>query len=248
MWNRVSLATIAVVVQIAGPAMAADLPVGPPVYAPARATPILYSWWNGCYVGVNAGGAWSRIDYAHDNSIAVENFHLTPAGYLAGGQAGCQYQLDPWGVVLGIEGAWSATHLNETNPSAFFPGSTRSITIDQIATVTGRVGYAWDRTMVYLKAGWAGVRVNAHASTLFSQEVFDFTQWSSGWTLGGGAEYVIWRSVVLGAEFNYYNAKFDHSGVDNFGVPRRNFNTNADLYSLTLRLSYLFGPPVVTNY
>ena len=30
--------------------------------------------------------------------------------------------------------------------------------LDQIATVTGRLGYAWDRTMLYVKGGWAGVK------------------------------------------------------------------------------------------
>jgi opacity protein-like surface antigen len=246
MFKKASLATIAVVVQIAGSAMAAELPAGPQVYAPAVATPILYSWWNGCYLGVNAGGGWLRGDYAHDNSRVIENFHFATSNYIAGGHVGCQYQ---WGnIVLGGEGTWEATHLYEANPSVSVPGGSRSINIDQIATATIRLGYAMDRTMVYLKGGWAGVRANTHASNIFSPEVFDSTQWSSGYTLGGGAEYVPWRGIVLGLEVNYYNAKFDNSGIDNLGVFRRNFNTNADIYAVTGRISYLFNPPVATNY
>ena len=46
-------------------ASAADLPVGTYTKAPAVVTPV-YNW-TGFYVGLNAGGAWNRLQcYNHD--------------------------------------------------------------------------------------------------------------------------------------------------------------------------------------
>ena len=125
----------------------------------------------------------------------------------------------------------------------------RSIGIDQIGTVTARVGYAWDRTMLYAKAGWAGVRVSARARDLVTGEYADFTDLTTGWTVGVGMEHVPWQSIVLGVEANFYDISgFDHSGADTFGVPARFFNTSAPIWAISLRASYLFGPPIVTRY
>ena len=125
----------------------------------------------------------------------------------------------------------------------------RSIGIDQIGTVTARVGYAWDRTMLYAKAGWAGVRVSARARDLVTGEYADFTDLTTGWTVGVGMEHVPWQSIVLGVEANFYDVTgFDHSGPDSVGVPARFFNTSAPIWAISLRASYLFGPPIVTRY
>jgi outer membrane immunogenic protein len=241
--KKMLFAGIALAAQIAGPAAAADLPIKTPVY---NYTPAIYSWWTGCYLGANIGGAWSRPHYTHDNSTVIEDFTFKPVGLIGGGQLGCQYQ---WtNLVFGVEGTWSQSNVRQSQRSLLLPNRERSINIDQIATATGRLGYTWDRTMIYAKAGWAGVKINARAVNLTTSEFSDFTSWNSGWTVGAGLEHVPWQNIIVGLEFNYYGVSFDHSGVDNFGVPVRNFNTSAPIYALTARMSYLFGPPVVTNY
>ena len=242
--KKLLFSTMAVAVQIVEPTMAADLPIRTPVYAPAA--PAIYSWWTGCYVGGNLGAAWSRIHYTHDNGTVVEDFSFKPTTFIGGGQLGCQYQWSSW--VFGVEGTWSGTGLKETHPSAILPNIERSINIDQVATVTGRVGYAWDRTMLYVKGGWAALRSNVHAVNVVTGAFTDFTQWSNGWTIGAGVEHVPWKNIVVGMELNYYNATFDHNGVNSVGTVSRTLNSKADIYALTARVSYLFGPPVVTNY
>jgi outer membrane immunogenic protein len=242
--KKLLFASIALVAQIAGPAIAADLPIGTPVYAPPA--PVIYSWWTGCYLGGNMGAAWSRIHYTHDNAVVVEDFSFNPTTFIGGFQLGCQYQWNDW--VVGVEGTWSGTGLKQTQPSVLLPNVERSINVDQIATVTGRLGYAWDRTMLYVKGGWAGVRSNVHAVNVVTGVFGDFTEWSNGWTVGAGVEHVPWKNIVVGMELNYYNATFDHSGVNSAGGFSRTFNSDASIYALTLRVSYLFGPPVVTNY
>jgi outer membrane immunogenic protein len=239
------LATIALAAQLARPAIAADLPVSP-VYTPVT-TPAVYSWWTGCYVGGSAGVAWSNVTYTAVNPILSEDFGFNPSSYIGGIQAGCQYQWTNW--VFGLEGTFSATHLNQTHFSALIPNLIRRINIDKIGTIAPRVGYTWDRTMLFFKAGWAGVRVNAHAENLATAIFADFTdKVASGWTIGLGFEHVPWQNIVVGVEFDYYNTRFNQSGSDNTGGPFQFANTNANIYAATGRLSYLFGAPVLTNY
>jgi outer membrane immunogenic protein len=246
--KRFWLASVALAAQLASPAMAADYPAIPPAYAPpAPPPPAIYSWWTGCYLGGNVGGAWTRAFYTHDNSTVVEDFTFIPKALIGGGQLGCQYQWDS--LVFGLEGTWSWSNLQQSQPSVLLPARERSFGVDQIGTVTARVGYTWDNTMLYAKAGWAGVRVFARARNLATGELSDFTDFTSGWTVGVGMEHQPWQSIVLGVEANLYDVSgFDHSGVDTFGVPARFFNTSAPIWAISVRASYLFGPPIVTRY
>ena len=253
--KKLWLASAALAAQLASPAMAAEWPVIAPTYTPPTTytpppPPAIYSWWTGCYLGGNLGGAWTRAFYTHDNSQVVEDFTFIPKALIGGGQLGCQYQWDS--LVFGLEGTWSWTNLQQSQQSVLLPpppGHERSIGIDQIGTITPRVGYAWDRTMLYAKAGWAGVRVSARSRNLGTGETIDFTDFTSGWTVGVGMEHVPWQNIVLGVEANYYNVgSFDRSGVDTFGVPARFFNTSASLWAISVRASYLFSPPIVTRY
>ena len=260
--KKLWLASAALAAQLASPAMVADWPPIAPTYAPPPPPtyappppPAIYSWWTGCYLGGNLGGAWTRAFYTQDNSVFTEDFEFTPKAVIGGGQLGCQYQWDS--LVFGVEGTWSWSNLRQSQPSLrvfqlFGPNADpreRSIGIDQIGTVTARVGYAWDRTMLYAKAGWAGVRVSARARDLVTGEYADFTDFTSGWTVGVGMEHVPWQSIVLGVEANFYDVTgFDHSGPDSVGVPARFFNTSAPIWAISLRASYLFGPPIVSRY
>jgi outer membrane immunogenic protein len=241
--KKALLASIVVALQVAGYAMAADLPVSP-VYGVV--SPAVYSWWTGCYVGGHAGAAWSNVSYTTVASGFSEDFGFDPSSFIGGLQVGCQYQWNSW--VFGLEGTFSATHLNQTHVDALNSASVRSIDIDKVGTIAPRVGYTWDRTMLYFKGGWAGVRVNKHAANLATGVFVDFTETSSGWTIGAGLEHVPWKNIVVGLAFDYYNVAFDHNGLDTTGRPFQFSNSSANIYAVTARLSYLFAPSFLTNY
>src|SRR6266540_7511707 len=143
--KKVLLASAALAVQIASPALAADWPVLAPTYYEAVPPPAVYSWWTGCYLGGNLGGAWGRPHY----SVVAEEFEFTPVGLIGGGQFGCQYQWNS--LVFGLEGTYSWANVRQAQPSTLLPNRERSIEISQIGTVAARFGYAWDRTMLYAK-------------------------------------------------------------------------------------------------
>lgn len=108
----------------ASSALAADLPIRPaftpsPVLAP-------YSW-SGCFVGGNAGGLWSRMDWTVA-PVAGAGGH-TINSWTGGGQVGCDLQFDGW-LVVGVQGDydWTDAHGNHTDTApSTAPTSNRSL-------------------------------------------------------------------------------------------------------------------------
>jgi outer membrane immunogenic protein len=265
--RRLRIATIIAAALIAtGEAQSADLPLKVPPAAPV-AVPVVN--WSGFYIGGNVGIAASSLKYsvgipagdciANGGTSECEDFRFSPTSFIGGGQIGFQSQVDQW--VFGIEGTWSGLDLHQTDQSALDPTSFRSIKIDEIATVDARFGYAgWQCVLIYAKAGYATGRIGAHlaegAGGTPPHVTGDVTSWRSGWTMGAGIEYMPWQNLVLGVEFDYYNFAFDTSlpvlfsdGTPSFQI----WGTNADVYAVTARLSYLFNwgktlPAVVARY
>jgi outer membrane immunogenic protein len=217
----------------AATASAADL--GRPVTAQPAPAAIVADDWAGFYVGGNLGGAWSRSSYAYENGAGlVEAFSFNANTVIGGGHAGAQGQ---WGAfVLGIEGSFDATDLSRTVVGV---NGTQTLKLDDIATVTGRVGYALPAWLFYVKGGWAVVREN-DSSVDLQNIAHSFTAWKSGYTAGGGIEYKRTPNWVIGAEFNFYNVKFDGTGFDSSGATVHVANGNSDIYSVLFRASYVF--------
>jgi outer membrane immunogenic protein len=240
----------ALLAAIPGSVMAADLsrpaPAPAPVYT--KAPPPMYYSWSGCYVGGHVGGDWSSAAATETNVVGAESFTWNPSSWIGGGQLGCQYQMSS--VVLGVEGTWSGTKLNQTDPSVLQPGRLRSFKLDEIATVTGRLGFAADRWMIYGKGGWADGRIDTLAINPATGISFDNNQWQTGWTVGGGIEWMAWQNFILGAEVNYYRFKFDASGFATDGTPASVSGSSANVYSAMVRASWLlnWGGPVVARY
>jgi outer membrane immunogenic protein len=85
-------------------------------------------------------------------------------------------------------------------------GGTDQTQIKSLGSVTGRVGYAWDRVLGYVKGGAAWERNNY--STFFTATGVTFSTASdtrSGWTVGVGGEYAFTNWLSAFAEYDYYN-------------------------------------------
>src|SRR6266403_3028564 len=83
--KRLLFASVALAAQLVSPAMAADWPVMAPAYSPPS-PPAVYSWWTGCYLGGNLGGAWTRAFYTLASPTVTEDFTFTPKALVGGGQ------------------------------------------------------------------------------------------------------------------------------------------------------------------
>jgi outer membrane immunogenic protein len=200
------LGTVAIVALIAGPANAADLAVkAAPVY---KAPPpvVTYYSWTGCYVGGHVGGLWAKKDWTlapPDPVIALGSHNAD--SWLGGVQAGCDYQF-AGGFVIGIQGDYAWTDATGSNSDAVVDLTTNHSQIRSLATVTGRIGYAWDRFLGYVKGGGAWERDNYNRFDLFTGAFVDSaSETRSGWTVGVGGEYAFTNYLSGFVEYNYYD-------------------------------------------
>jgi outer membrane immunogenic protein len=165
MRNLLSAAAV-VTLTTAGSALAADLPMkAPPAGSP------LFSW-TGCYIGANIGGVVSE-----DRTISRQGntINFSSAGFVGGGQIGCDYQFAP-GWVVGAEGRAVGSSLRNSHqatvtnlvtlvtlPSQF------TLSNDFLASATARLGYSFaDRWLLFARAAQLGlVRGPTMLSRLF---------------------------------------------------------------------------------
>jgi len=118
--------------------------------------------WSGFYVGGKLGGAFSNITWTQDlNAFTALSgvppntpVQFSPSGVAGGFLGGANLQLGQW--IFGGEVSFSGTDLSQKTTSPFFPATdTISTTLDWLLTVEGRLGYSWDRVMVFGKGGLA---------------------------------------------------------------------------------------------
>ena len=126
-----------------GSAAGADLS---PRYQPVARGPVyaaVYNW-TGFYLGINGGGGWGRSQWD-----GVDGFDVS--GGLIGGTIGYNWQVGQ--LVIGAEGDIDWSGMGGTSTVLCPPGCTTRN--DWLATVRGRVGYAFDRFLPYLTGGLA---------------------------------------------------------------------------------------------
>jgi outer membrane immunogenic protein len=209
---------------MSGAAQAADMPL-----KAQRAAPEYFSW-TGFYLGAHVGGAWgtieSEIPLGQGGAVLPFSSH-TVNGFVAGGQVGYNYQVNPW-LVLGVEGQFSWTDAKGSTPCLVIIKCTTEF--NWIATLAGRVGYTFDRTMVYVKAGGAWADAD-HTADVLGAGVITATSsktWS-GFMVGTGIEYAFMSGWSAKVEYNFMD--FDSDRL-NFGIDirgRRVTDVDADL-------------------
>jgi outer membrane immunogenic protein len=275
--KRLLLASTALV--FGGQASAADLPAMP-VKAPIAA-PAPFSWTS-CYIGGHVGAGWGRKDFSDPgfttpfgtfqnfappgSSVAVD----VGAGFLGGGQVGCDYQFaSNW--VIGLAGDFSWANINGQATDPFFTGKngnpiTLNSKTDQLATATARLGYAWDHFLLYGKGGaaWAHDKYSIQNLISFGPP-FCFSgtfiacnpagsETRTGWTAGAGIEWAFTNNWSALVEFDYYG--LGNKGVSffdpNAGVGGTSglVNVKQNIEALKFGINYRFGwaGPVTARY
>jgi outer membrane immunogenic protein len=205
---------------------------------PLKAAPSQSYDWSGCYIGAHGGGAWSQIDWTPVSTLSIGNYRAN--GWIAGGQIGCDYQTG--GLVFGIEGQFSAAKLDgKTTPDDGM--SVTSSRIDKLATGTGRVGYAFDHVLPYVKGGFAWVHDESHeiVSATTGNGLSAGGSGVFGWTIGGGVEVAFRPNWSWKVEYNHIDLgtngfSFTASGLSG-SVPLENKQTVNDIL---IGLNYRF--------
>jgi outer membrane immunogenic protein len=134
-------------------------------------------------VGAHLGGVWSSATWTDPLSNLSDN--PQPSTFLGGAQVGVNWQMDNW--VLGVEATFSGMRLEgQAIDSAGFAHDIRAF---YLVTTTGRLGYAFDRFLVYAKGGAA---FTGEHNDVTGPHIVASTGTSTqvGATVGGGVEYM----------------------------------------------------------
>lgn len=200
-------------------AFAADIRGTFPAEPPPPYMPVFS--WTGFYVGAHVGYGWMSDDVQSQNLVSrnMGSFGRHSDSVLGGGQVGYNYQIGGSGVVLGLEGDVSATDLTAKGPldltvSRTQDFDTNKTDVDLVATLRGRLGYAFGRTLLYGTGGLA-IRDGETTRTQFYTPTFGipfssrpyFVDKASdtpvGYTVGAGIEYAFADHWSVKAEYNY---------------------------------------------
>jgi outer membrane immunogenic protein len=197
-------------------AAAADLPIGPP---PRQ--PIVLFTWDGFYIGVHGGGAWTHKDESGvpfqvpqlgNATITPQAFTLDASGPLAGIQAGINFQFGMWVVGAEAQASWSnlnaSAGCNSFSTTVVAITATCDVRVDTIATFALRLGVAFDRLLLFGKAG-VGIANDRYTSNWNGPPgfalIFDANETRWGWMAGIGIEY---------AFFDSWSAKIEYDHID----------------------------------
>jgi outer membrane immunogenic protein len=204
---------------LTGPALAADLPMKSEApYVEPRFS------WTGCYVGGHLGGGMGSkamtdpVQLVQDSLIApgtttgVTTVTTSPTGAVIGGEIGCDYQFSS-NVVMGIEGTASGTTMRGSamvGLPAGVPGDVALVQAnnDFLASVTGRIGYAFDNILIYGRGGFAvaGDKYDVSGGTFNAGGPFHFQGADNryGYVVGGGLDWAFTRHWSANVEYDYY--------------------------------------------
>jgi outer membrane immunogenic protein len=252
--RQLLLSTVAIAA-LAGQAFAADLPSRKeaPVYvAPAP----IYNW-TGFYGGLDIGGSFGNANlWVPGNPINGYTFshNANNDGVIGGGFIGYNYQVNNF--VLGLQGEFDGTGTGNSKYSSLLGGDTYQSSFNQnwIASIDGRLGYAMDRTLLYVLGGVAWSSNSAHLNNL-GPGVDGNGSWSetntrTGYDFGGGIEYAFTNNWTGRLEYRYYNfGTANYTGSDPF-LGNTYYRTTLTNNVIRVGLAYKFGAPepVVAKY
>jgi outer membrane immunogenic protein len=162
--------------------------------------------WAGSYIGAMGGFGWETD---------------AGSGGFGGGTVGYNWQLPGSQFVFGVEVDAAGASIKDsfTVDAGGFLVTTEN-KINSFGSVTGRAGFAIDAALLYAKGGWA----------------ISDSQTHTGYTLGGGLEYLFTPSWSAKAEYMYTSLG---SETYNFGgIPQD--SGSFDFHTIKVGVNYHF--------
>jgi outer membrane immunogenic protein len=205
-------------------AQAADFPITPayggPIIVPAYR-------WSGFYLGANAGGHFGNdkitttttpiLAFTPADAVAIDSASpttLNPKGFIGGLQGGYNWQFNQIVVGFEVDANWMSGTANRTLPLNLPTPIPNESMFNQtnaafLLTARPRVGWVWDRALLYVTGGYAmgNVKFNDFFNTRVAFGPLTFgtvtTAHMSGWTAGLGFEYGLSEAWTVKAEYLY---------------------------------------------
>jgi outer membrane immunogenic protein len=193
------LVLVALMFSLVGPAkaLAADIALPPRLPGVSYLPAATYNWAGG-YLGLNGGYAFGSSNWSL-NGISSGSFNTN--GFLFGGTLGGNFQTGRFVFGLEADLDWSgltgSTFSAGCGAIAGFAGATCQTKSDWLSTARGRIGYAFDRALLYATGGLALAGVEIALTQPAGSDSFV----EAGWTVGGGVEVALTDNWTAKAEY-----------------------------------------------
>ena len=239
----------------AGSVAAPDLRRPPPalVYKSPRASGP-YNW-TGSYIGGDGGYGSETASgtLTTAGGVPLAPYDTSVNGPFAGGFVGGNYQFDH--VVAGVEGDWQWGNLTGNNQqqapigaTGTFPGGpfTISTTIKDYESIRGRLGFAYDRYLLFGTAGWAWGNPSTSYALLGSAPFVSNGGNCNGWTVGAGVDYAFTDHVFGRIEYRFTDLGM--RGFVNVATNSANSGNRVTVTDMRVGIAYKFGAgPIVAE-
>lgn len=220
--KRLALAGLVLTVG-AVPVWAADLPQSPaPGSYEVVPAPQQTIDWTGIYLGANLGWAFGHFE---NRSGGISDLDVSTNGVTGGLYTGYNYQINP-NVVVGAEADFSLTDLEDSTTGGGLTVQSKS---DWNSNIRARLGYTFDRYMIYGAGGLAlaDLEVNGNGDS--------DSKTALGWTLGAGGEAAITNNVSAKLEYVYQDF-----GEEDFNLNGTAVSSNFNNSQVRFGLGYKF--------
>jgi len=204
--KRLALAGMALTAASAAtaPVFAADLPQSPAPAYEAVPAPQQTIDWSGIYVGGNVG--WNFGNF--DNQTGGTSLSTSANGVGGGLYTGYNFQVTP-NVVVGAEADFSLTDLKDSRTNGGINLESKS---DWNSNIRARVGYSFDRYLVYGAGGLALADLELSGNGDSDRKT------ALGWTVGAGGEAAITNNVSARLEYVYQDFGSQDFNLNGTGV------------------------------
>jgi outer membrane immunogenic protein len=194
--------------------------------------------WNGFYIGGEFGGAWANGTVT--DSLFGLSASTSHEGWLAGGVVGYNFQTAN-SVVFGIEGDFDWTSISATGNGVLTPLGLlqASAKTDWVSSLAGRIGFAADKALFYIKGGGAWVQNTASISNLTNGASVSASNSNTGWLFGGGIEWAF--TTNWSAKFEYDYISLRSWSWNSVLFPAETFTANRNISEFKVGLNYRFG-------
>ena len=237
-------------------ASAADLPRKAPAYAPLP--PAVYNW-SGLYIGGYVGWAHNKNtttditgeEYLGATPTPGAQLSLSDSAIFGGGTIGYNFQIGPW--VLGPEFEFGVLG----NDKLVVVNNDDGLYVDYgyYGVLAGRIGYAFDRTLLYAKGGFAFAKIKSAGGEFdgFGLED-DGGKWGFdgneagigektryGWALGAGVEHAFAFAPNWSVKLEYLYMDFGTKEYDTLQATGEPFSFKDHVHTVKLGLNYRFA-------
>jgi outer membrane immunogenic protein len=212
-------------------------------FAPAMAADIDLPPVRPSIVSLGVIGATTALEGGYETTFCgcVNTQDMSGIDYGLGVKAGWDYYGEGgWAVGIVGDWMWGLGELAEQDN----PAESTYLDMNYLATLRARAGWAADNTLLYVTGGFAaaemefGGLVGPVAPYVNDSD----TQWTYGWTIGGGIEYAVTDNFSVGLEYLYIALDdTSHTLSDDLGTVGKLDMEYDDMHTVRLGFAYRFG-------